>query len=198
MSVDTSLVKELRERTGAGIMECKQALLDAGADTERAIELLRERGIARAARKQSREAKCGLVYCYTHAGSQVGSMVELNCETDFVARTEDFQALAKEVAMQVAAMAPEYVAETDVPEPVLQKEKEFYRRQTLEEGKPETVVDRIVEGKLSKFYDRACLLRQPYIKDDKKTVADLIKETIAKVGENVVVGRFARFRVGEG
>jgi elongation factor Ts len=188
---------ELREKTGAGVMDCKKALAEAGEDLSRAIEILRKKGVAAAAKKAGRAAREGLIGSYVHFGGKIGVLVELNCETDFVAGTPDFQELAKDLSMQVASAQPEYVAPEDVPEEILAKEKEIYREQSLGEGKPEKILDRIVEGKLKKFYGQACLLDQPFVKDDGITVRDRIQTTAAKLGENIVVRRFIRFQVGE-
>ncbi len=197
MQITAAQVKELRELTGAGIMECKKALQDADGDKEKAIELLRKRGLAKASKKKGRTANEGIVYSYIHAGGKLGAMLELNCETDFVARTDEFQALAKEIAMQIAASAPLYVSREDVPEDVLAKEKEIYAEEARASGKPEKVIDKIVEGKLEKFFEEFCLLDQPYIRDPDKKVHELIDEAIAKLGENIVVRRFSRFKLGE-
>lgn len=198
MAVTAQMVKELRERTGSGMMDCKKVLTETDGDMERAIELLRERGLAAAAKKAGRIAAEGLVDSYIHTGGRVGVLVEVNCETDFVAKTEDFQNLVKDIAMQVAAAKPEYVKREEVPADVLAKEKEIYRAQALEEGKPEKIVDRIVEGRIEKYYKEVCLLEQPFIKDPDKTVQDIITEAIARIGENISVRRFARFERGEG
>lgn len=194
--ITADLVKQLRERTGAGFMDCKKALAEAGGDLDRAAEALRIKGLAQAAKKAGRTAKEGVVEAYIHAGGKIGVLVEVNCETDFVARTPDFKQLAHEIAMQVAATNPEYVSKEDVPEEAVAKERELLRAQALAEGKPERVVDRIVEGRLDKFYERLCLLEQPYIREPGMKVGDLVKQHVAKLGENVVVRRFARFEVG--
>ena len=197
MQITVAQVKELRELTGAGIMECKKALQDANGDKEKAVELLRKRGLAKASRKKGRTANEGIVYSYIHAGGKLGAMLELNCETDFVARTDEFQMLAKEIAMQIAASAPLYVSREDVPEDVLVKEREIYAEEARASGKPENVIDRIVKGKLEKFFEEFCLLDQPYIRDPEKKVHELIDGAIAKLGENIVVRRFSRFKLGE-
>ena len=197
MAISAKEVKELREKTGAGIMDCKAALKEADGDMEKAIEILKKKGIAKAAKKASRVASDGLIGSYIHHGGKIGVLVEVNCETDFVAKTDDFKNLVNEIAMQIAASNPLYVKREDIPEEVLSKEKEVYRAQALESGKPEKIVDRIVEGKMEKYFKEVCLLEQPYIRDDEKTVKDLINETIAKVGENIVVRRFVRFVLGE-
>ncbi|MGI9860401.1 translation elongation factor Ts [Moorella naiadis] len=191
-------VKELRERTGAGMMDCKKALAETNGDMEKAIEYLRKKGLATAAKRAGKTANEGLVQAYIHGGGRIGVLIEVNCETDFVARTDDFQELVHNLAMQVAASRPEYVAREDVPEEVLAREKEILKAQALNEGKPEKVVEKIVSGRLEKFYQENCLLEQPYIKDMDRTVQDLINEKVAKLGEKVVVRRFVRYEVGEG
>ncbi len=195
--ITTQMIKELREKTGAGIVDCKKALQEAGGDIEKAVEILRKKGAAKAAKKAERATAEGIVVSYIHAGGKVGALVELNCETDFVARTEDFKALGHEIAMQVAAMAPEYVSREEVPAEVVEKEKEVLREQALAEGKPEHIVEKIVEGRLSKFFSEKCLLEQPWIKDDSKTIKDLLTDYITKLGENIKVKRFCRFEVGK-
>ena len=199
MSPTPESISKLRSMTGAGIMDCKTALTEAKDDMEKAVQYLREKGIASAVKKAVRSANQGLVASYIHAGGKLGVLIEVNCETDFVARTEDFQNLVKELSMQVAAANPLYVKREDVPVEVVDKEKEIYKAQLKEEGKPEKVWDKIVEGKLEKFYSQVCLLDQPYIRDTsgKQKVKDLITAAVAKIGENIVVRRFARFRVGE-
>jgi elongation factor Ts len=195
--ITTQMIKELREKTGAGIVDCKKALQEAGGDVEKAVEILRKKGAAKAAKKAERATAEGAVFSYIHAGGKVGALVELNCETDFVARNETFKELGHEIALQVAAMAPEFVSKEDVPAEVVEKEKEILRQQALAEGKPEHIVEKIVEGRLSKFYAEKCLLEQPWIKDDSKTIKDLITDYITKLGENIKVKRFARFEVGK-
>ncbi len=197
MAVNTKLVKELRERTGAGILDCKKALEECGEDVEKAIDYLREKGIAKAAKKAGRAATEGLVFSYIHMTGKIGTLLELNCETDFVARTDEFQTLGKEIAMHIAAASPYYISPEDVPAEDLEREKEIYRKQALEEGKPERIVDKIAEGRLKKFYENTCLLEQAWIRDPDKKIKDLITEAIAKLGENIVIGRFARFAIGE-
>ena len=199
MSPSTDQIQKLRSITGAGIMDCKAALAYAKDDIEKAIQFLREKGIASAVKKAERVAKQGMVYSYIHAGGKLGVIVEINCETDFVARTEDFQKLAKEIAMQIAAANPLYIKREDVPGDVLEKEKEIYRAQLKEEKKPENVWEKIAAGKLEKFYSQVCLLDQPYIRDSsgKEKVKDLITNAVAKIGENIVVRRFSRFVLGE-
>lgn len=195
--ISASVVKELREKTGAGMMECKKALEATGGDMEKAIVFLREKGMATAQKKSGRTAKEGVVASYIHAGGKIGVIVELNCETDFVARNEAFQALAKDIAMQVAAVKPLYVNREEVPADVLQKEKEIYLTQAKTSGKPEKVWDKIVEGKLEKFYEEVCLYDQPFIKDPNVKIKDLIVQAVSKIGENIQIRRFARFQVGE-
>lgn len=195
--ITAQMIKELREKTGAGIVDCKKALQEANGDIEKAVEILRKKGAAKAAKKADRATAEGIVVSYIHAGGKVGVLLELNCETDFVARTEDFKNLGHEIAMQIAAMNPAYVSKEDVPQEVIEKEKEILREQALSEGKPEHIVEKIVEGRLNKFYSERCLLEQPWIKDDSKTIGDLIKEYITKLGENIRVKRFCRFEVGK-
>jgi len=195
--ITAQMIKELREKTGAGIVDCKKALQEANGDMEKAVEILRKKGAAKAAKKADRATAEGLVVSYIHAGGKVGVLLELNCETDFVARTEDFKNLGHEIAMQIAAMSPEYVSKEDVPAEVIEKEKEILKEQALAEGKPEHIVEKIVEGRLNKFYSEKCLLEQPWIKDDSKTIADLVREYITKLGENIKVKRFCRFEVGK-
>lgn len=188
-------VKELRERTGSGMMECKKALTETCGDIERAIVYLRERGLAAAAKKAGRTASDGRIEAYIHPGAKLGVMVEINCETDFVANTEDYKNLCHEIAMQIAAADPAYLDRNQVPEDVLEREREIVRAQS--EGKPAKVVDKIVEGKMEKFYQTACLLEQPYIRDPERTVTDLLNETISRLGENIVIRCFVRYRLGE-
>jgi elongation factor Ts len=190
-------VKELRERTGAGIVDCQKALTESGGDVEKAIVILREKGLAAAAKKAGRAAAQGLVGSYIHGGGKIGVLLEVNCETDFVARTEEFQRLVKDLAMQVAAANPRYVRREEVPESEVEKERTIYRSQMAQSGKPAAVIERIVEGKLEKFYSESCLLEQPFIREPGKTVEQLVKEVMARTGENVVVNRFARFQIGE-
>jgi len=199
MASPAELVKELRERTGAGMMDCKAALDAAKGDLSGAVEYLRKKGLADAAKKAHRDARDGVVASYIHSGNKIGVLVEVNCETDFVARTPDFQQLVKDVAMQVAAANPTYVSREDVPGEVLEKEREIYREQMADQKKPPQVIDKIIEGKLEKFYGESCLLEQPFIKDSsgKSRVKDLVDQATAKLQERVVVKRFARFQVGE-
>ncbi len=198
MAITVDMIKELREKTGSGMMDCKKALTECNGDMEKAIVWLREKGIASADKKASRIAAEGIVDAYIHAGGRVGVLIEVNIETDFAAKNEDFRSMVREIAMQVAAMAPRWVSKADVPEDELSKEREIVRNQALNEGKPEKIVDKIVEGRLKKFFDENCLLNQPFIKDDSKTVETLVKEMIAKIGENISIRRFVRFEMGEG
>jgi len=197
MSIDAKTVKELRERTGCGMMDCKNALVDTKGDVEKAIDFLREKGLAKAAKKASRTAADGRVFSYIHTNGKIGAMIELNCETDFVAKTDEFKELGHEICMQVAAAAPQYIKPEDVPQEVLDREKEIFRQQALDEGKPENIVDRIAEGKLNKFYENNCLMEQVYIRDGDKKIKDLIIDHIAKLGENMVIGNMSRFAIGE-
>jgi len=197
MSVSMAQIKELRERTGAGIMDCKHALEASDGDMEKAIEWLRKKGMAKAQKRAGRVASEGLVHAYIHAGGKIGVLVEVNCETDFVARTEDFQKFVKEIAMQIAATNPLVVKKEDLSPQILEKEKEIYRQQAISSGKPERVIERIVEGKLEKFFEEACLLEQPYIRDDSIKVKDLLNELVAKTGEKILIRRFVRFQLGE-
>lgn len=195
--ISSTLVKELREKTGAGFMDCKKALAETGGEIEKAIDYLRKKGIASADRKAGRAANQGLVGSYIHAGGGLGVLVEVNCETDFVAKTPHFQALVKEVAMQIAATSPLVVRRDEVPADVIAREREIYRAQAEGTGKPAAVIERIVDGKMEKFFQEKCLEEQVSVKDSSKTVATLVKETIAVLGENIAIRRFARFRVGE-
>lgn len=195
--MNLELVKELRARTGAGISDCKNALAEAEGDIDRAAEILREKGIAKAVKKSGRVTNQGLVAAYIHPGSQLGVLVEVNCETDFVARTQEFSQLANDIALQIAASSPDYVSREEVPQETIEKEKEIYRKQLQEEGKPEHVIEKVVEGKIESFYKERCLLELNYLKDESMTIEGLIKTYIAKFGENITVRRFARFKVGE-
>ena len=196
-TITAEMVRELRERTGVGMMECKKALSESGGDVDKAIEHLRKQGMAAAAKKAGREASEGLVESYIHPGNRVGVLIEVNCETDFVARTEDFKALVRNLAMQVAATRPLAVRREDVPATLVERERGIFEEQLKNEGKPAAMIPKIVEGKLDKFYQGVALLEQPFIRDDKKTVDSLVKEAIAKLGENVVVRRFALFQLGQ-
>jgi elongation factor Ts len=190
-------VRRLREETGAGMMDCKSALVEAKGDPEAARDLLRKKGLAAAAKKAGRATSEGVVGSYIHPGSKIGVLVEVDCETDFVAKTPEFQALVKDIAMHVAAAAPQYVTKEEVPAAVLDKEKEIYRAQAAAQGKPAQVQEKIAEGKLKEFYSNVCLMEQPFIRDGKQTVGQLVQEKIALIKENIVVRRFARFKVGE-
>jgi len=196
-STSMALLKEVRERTGAGVVDCKKALNESGGDIDKAITFLREKGLAAAAKRAGRAAAQGIVGSYIHAGGKIGVLVEVNCETDFVARTEEFQRLVKDLGMQIAAAQPRYVRRDDIPAGEVEKERAIYRTQTLAEGKPEKVIDRIVDGRLEKYYGENCLLEQSFIRDTAKTVEQLVKEMVARTGENIVVRRFSRFQIGE-
>jgi elongation factor Ts len=191
------MVKDLREKTGAGMMDCKKALAESGGNFEKAVDYLRQKGLATAARRAGRVASEGQIGSYVHAGGKIGVMVEVNCETDFVAKTDDFQAFAKDIAMHIAASSPFYIQRENVPPEVLEREREIYRAQAREAGKPEKIMERIVEGKLEKFYSEVCLLEQPFIKESDRTVQDLLNGLIGKLGEKVEIRRFLRFQVGE-
>ena len=198
MGITASEVKELREKTGAGMMDCKKVLTEANGDMEKAIELLREKGLAAAVKKSSRIAAEGVVDSYIHMGGKIGVLLEVNCETDFVAKTDDFKALVKDIAMQIAAANPKYLRKEDVDTAELEKERESLRVQALNEGKPEKIVDKMVEGRIQKYFKEVCLLEQPFVKDPDKSVQDLVTEKIAKIGENISVRRFVRYEMGEG
>jgi len=193
-----ALVKELRERTGAGVVDCQKALAENDGNLEKAITFLREKGLAAAAKRSGRAAAQGTVGSYIHGGGKIGVLVEVNCETDFVARTDEFQRLVKDIAMQVAAANPRYVRRDEISETEKEKERAIYRVQTEQSGKPAAVIDKIVEGKLDKFFSEVCLLEQPFIRDPSKTIEQLVKEAVARTGENVIVRRFSRFQIGEG
>jgi elongation factor Ts len=195
--ITATLVKELRDRTGAGMMECKKALAQANGDINEAVVVLRKQGIASAEKKTSRSTKQGMIGTYVHPGGQLGVMLEVNCESDFVARTDDFQELVKDLAMQVAAADPKYIRREDVPAEALEKEKDIQRARAISEGKPEKVADKIVEGRMAKYYEEVCLMDQPFVKENTLTIEQLIKTKIAKLGENISVARFARFKVAE-
>jgi elongation factor Ts len=197
MTITAEQVKALRDRTGAGFMECKAALTEAGGDIEGATTLLRKRGLSQAAKRAGRSTSEGLVGSYIHTGGKVGVLVEVDCESDFVARTEDFQTLVKEIAMHIAASSPQYVRREDVPADVVEKERAIYRAQMDGSGKPPAVIEKIVEGKLNSFFEQVVLLEQPSIRDPKTTIGEMVTAAIAKTGENVTVARFARFKVGE-
>ena len=198
MEVTASLVKELREKTGAGMMDCKKALAETAGDISKAVDYLRQKGLAAAAKKAARVATDGAIGAYVHAGGKLGVLVEINCETDFVARTAEFQSLLKDVAMQVAATNPRCVRREEISADEFEREKVIYRQQALESGKPEKVVEMIVQGKMEKFYSEVCLLEQAFVKDPDKKVSDVVNDAIARLGENIQVRRFARYHLGEG
>ena len=195
--ISATMVKQLREKTGAGMMDCKNALSDCDGDMEQAIDFLRKKGLATAQKRAGRAMTEGIIHSYIHLGGKLGVLVEVNCETDFVARNEDFKEFAKNISMHIAASNPLGIQAEDVPEDIINKEKEIYRAQALEMGKPENVIDKIVEGKLKKFYTDNCLLNQPYVKDPDLTISDLLTEQIGKIGENLTIKRFVRYQIGE-
>ena len=197
MEISSSMVKELRTKTGAGMMDCKEALTAVEGDFEKAIDFLRKKGLSAATKRSSKAAKDGTVASYIHMGGRIGVMVEVNCETDFVAKTDDFQTMAKDLAMHIAATNPLYVRCDEIPEDVLNREKEIYRSQLREEGKPEKIWDKIIEGKLKKYYEDVCLIDQKFVKNQDITINTLVSNMIAKTGENIIVRRFARFQLGE-
>jgi elongation factor Ts len=197
MEISSEMVKALRDRTGAGMMDCKKALTESKGDMDKAIDYLRKKGAATAEKRADRAANQGVIEAYIHAGGRIGAMVELNCETDFVAKTDDFKSLAREITMQIAAMNPLYITREDVTKEIIEHEMEIYRQQARNEKKPEQVVDRIAEGKLEKYYQEYCLLEQTYIKDSGKTIKDLILDIMAKTGEKITIRRFKRFHLGE-
>lgn len=196
-AVTTENIKELRELSGAGMMDCKRALEETNGDLQKAMEVLRKKGAATAAKRADKEANQGVVEAYIHAGGRIGAMVELNCETDFVAKTPDFKALAHDIAMQIAAMSPRYISREHVEQPVIDKEIEIYKTQAKNEGKPANVAEKIAQGRLDKFYEEVCLMEQSFIKDSGKTIKDLLDEATAKVGERVSIRRFMRYHLGE-
>jgi elongation factor Ts len=194
--ISAAMVKELREATGSGIMDCKRVLAEADGDMEKAFELLRKKGLAKAAKRAGRSTSEGIVYSYIHTGAKLGVLVEVNCESDFVAKTDDFIEFAKNIAMHIAAANPAGLTPDDVDQSVVEKEREIFRAQMLEEGKPENIIDKIVDGKVEKFYKEVCLLSQQYVKDPQKTIEEFLKETVGKIGENIQIRRFARFQIG--
>jgi elongation factor Ts len=198
MELNATVVKELREKTGAGFMDCKKALAETGGNLEKAVDYLRQKGLAAAAKKADRVAADGAVGAYVHPGGKIGVLVEINCQTDFVARTTEFQTLLKDMAMQIAAASPRYVKREDVSADEIEKEREIYRSQALESGKPEKVVEKIVEGKMERFYSEVCLLEQAFIKDPDRKVSDTINDAITRLGEKIEVRRFTRYHLGEG
>jgi elongation factor Ts len=196
-TISATLVKQLREKTGAGMMDCKQALTECQGDIDKAVDFLRKKGLATAQKRAGRAMTEGTVQSYIHMGGKLGVLVEVNCETDFVAKNEDFLEFAKNIAMHIAASSPLGIRPEDIPEEIIKREKEIYEAQTLEMGKPENVVAKIVEGKMNKFYKESCLLNQPYVRDPDLTVEDLLNELIAKIGENITIRRYVRFQTGE-
>ncbi|CAH1056182.1 translation elongation factor Ts [Paenibacillus pseudetheri] len=198
MAVDAKAVKELRERTGAGMLDCKKALEEANNDITKAAELLREKGLSAAANKAGRIATEGVVESYIHAGGRIGVLVEINCETDFVGKTDSFKEFARDIAMQIAAANPRYVRREEVPQEDVEKEKEILKAQALNEGKPEKIIEKMVEGRIGKYYEEYCLLEQNFVKDPDKTISQLLNEKISTIGENISIRRFARFELGEG
>jgi elongation factor Ts len=197
MDIDVSLVRDLRQKTGAGIMDCKRALKETQGNIDKAIEFLRQKGLAKAAKRVARRADEGLIGSYIHPGGRIGVLVEVNCETDFVARTQEFKSLVKDISMHVAATDPQYLRREDIPEEIIQKEKDILRMQAKEMGKPEKVVDRIVEGKMERFFAEVCLLEQAYVKDLDVTVGDLLNSHTGKIGEQISIRRFTRYQLGE-
>ena len=197
MDIDVAMVKDLRQKTGAGVMDCKRALKESQGNVDKAIEFLRQKGLAKAAKRGFRRADEGLIGSYIHPGGRIGVLVEVNCETDFVARTQEFKDLVKDISMHVAAADPQYLSRESVPEDVREKEKQILRMQALEMGKPEKIVDRIVEGKMERFFSEVCLLEQAYVKDPDVTVGDLLNSLMGKIGEKISIRRFARYQLGE-
>ncbi len=197
VEISAAMVKELREATGSGIMDCKRVLAEAEGDMSTAVDLLRKKGLAKAAKRAGRSTSEGLIYSYIHTGAKLGVLLEVNCESDFVAKNEGFADFAKNIAMHIAAANPAGLVPEDVDPAVIAKEREIFRAQMLEEGKPEKIIDKIVEGKIEKFYKDVCLMSQQYVKDPQKTITDVLKETIAKIGENIQIKRFVRFQIGE-
>ena len=196
-NISAAMVKQLREKTGAGMMDCKNALSEVDGDVEKAIELLRKKGLATAQKRAGRALSEGMIQSYIHMTGKLGVLVEVNCETDFVAKNEDFQEFTKNIAMHIAATNPLGIAPEDISQEIIEKEKEIYRAQALDMGKPENVIDKIVEGKLNKFYEESCLLNQPYVRDTDISIADLLNQMIAKIGENISIKRFVRYQIGE-
>ena len=196
-TISAKMVKQLREKTGAGIMDCKQALSECDVDLDQAVDFLRKKGLATAAKRAGRAITEGIIHSYIHMGGKLGVLVEIGCETDFVAKNEDFQEFAKNISMHIAAASPLGINAEDVPEEVVNKEREIYRAQAIEMGKPENMIDKITDGKLNKFIKESCLLNQAYVRDPQITIADLLNELIAKIGENITIKRFARFQIGE-
>ncbi len=197
MEVSASLVKELREKTGLGLMDCKKALVETGGDIEKAVDFLRKKGALKAAKREGRATSEGRIGSYIHMNGKIGVLLELNCESDFVAKTDQFAELVHDICMHIAASSPQWISQENVPEDVLSKEKDIYMTQAKEAGKPEKMLEKIAEGKLKKFFSEVCLLDQPFVKDPDRTVGDLIKDKIAQLGENMTVGRFARYQLGQ-
>ncbi len=197
VQISAAMVKELREATGSGIMDCKRVLAEAEGNMDNAVDLLRKKGLAKAAKRAGRSTSEGVIFSYIHTGAKLGVLVEVNCESDFVAKTENFQQFAKNIAMHIAAANPMGLNPEDIDLAVIEKEKEIFRAQMLEEGKPENIIDKIVEGKVEKFYKEVCLMSQQYVKDPQKTISELVKETISSIGENIQIKRFVRFQIGE-
>ncbi len=197
MQITAKMVKELRDMTSAGMMDCKKALVETGGKIEEAIKYLREKGIAKASKRADRETKEGIISSYIHAGGKIGVLLEMNCETDFVAKTDEFTNLTKDICMQVAATDPTYVSRDNVPEDVIKEEKKIYIKQAKESGKPDNIAEKIAEGKLNKFFSEVCLLEQPFIKDAEQTIEEIIKIAISKIGENITAGRFIRYQLGD-
>ncbi|MFY9114578.1 MAG: translation elongation factor Ts [Dethiobacteria bacterium] len=197
MEIDAKAVKKLREKTGVGMMDCKKALVETGGDMEKAVILLRERGLDTAAKKSTRVASQGIISSYIHLGDKVGVLLEVNCETDFVAKNEEFRSFVNNLCLQIAASKPAYLKKEDVPPEIIEEEKDILRHQALNEGKPEKIIEKIVSGRIEKYYKENCLLEQAYVKDEEKTVNDLLIDTISRLGENIVIRRFSRFEVGE-
>ena len=195
--ITAAMVKELRDKTGSGMMDCKRALAENGGDPEKALDYLRTKGLAKAQKRAGRTTSEGVVFPYIHTGSKLGVLVEINCESDFVAKTDDFLEFAKNIAMHIAASNPGGLNPEDIPEAIVARERDIYRSQALEQGKPESIVDKIVEGQVQKFYKDSCLMSQPYIRDPKKTIAEITTEAIAKIGENIQIKRFVRFQIGD-
>ena len=195
--ITAEMVKELRNLTGAGMMDCKKALQETEGDKEKAMRLLREKGHSKAAKRAGREVAQGVIDSYIHLGGKVGVLVEVNCETDFVAKTDDFKTFVRDICLQVAATNPAYLSREDVPEHILEEEKEFLRKQAMIEGKPENIIEKIVSGRINKYFEENCLLEQPFVKDQEQTISALLNDTIARIGENILIRRFSRFEVGE-
>ncbi len=198
MHIDAKVVKALREKTGAGMMDCKKALQEGGGDEEKSVDILREKGLSAAARRSGRVANQGIVDSYIHLGGKIGVLVEVNCETDFVALNDEFRGFVRNLCLQIAATNPGYLKKEEIPESILEKERQIIRAQALNEGKPEKVIEKIVEGRLDKFYRENCLLEQPFVKDEDIAIGELLTNLIAKIGENIVIRRFSRFEIGEG